>query len=82
LLDFIAIQLGRRATENGFEATIFNSIASTTQKWRMLKRLRWTQNLNQSTWDHAILYADTSSKDEPFLLRLFFVKSQKYERGG
>jgi hypothetical protein len=32
------------------------------------------QNLNQSTWESDISYADISSKDKQLLLRLFFVK--------
>jgi hypothetical protein len=30
------------------------------------KLLRWMQNLYQSMWDHEILHADRSSKDEQF----------------
>jgi hypothetical protein len=40
------------------------------------------QNLNQSTWDHEILYADRSSGDEKLLIRPFFPDTQKYEYGG
>jgi hypothetical protein len=35
----------------------------------ILKLLRWMQNLHQSTWDHAILYADRSLEDEQLLVR-------------
>jgi hypothetical protein len=34
-------------------------------------------------WDSDILYADVSSNGEQFLFRpFFFVRNQKYERGG
>jgi hypothetical protein len=39
-------------------------------------------NVHQSSWDHEMLYADSSSKDKQRLTRLFFVKNQKYEIGG
>jgi hypothetical protein len=38
------------------------------------------QNLCHSTWDHEILYADSSSKDEQ--LETIFVENQKYKHGG
>jgi hypothetical protein len=39
------------------------------------------QNLNQSTWDHEILHAGGSLKDEKFFTKTFFVKNGKHERG-
>jgi hypothetical protein len=39
------------------------------------------QNLHQSPWDHAILYAARPSKDEQVLIKLFFVKKHNYEHG-
>jgi hypothetical protein len=49
------------------EDVLFNSVSSNIPKWRPFKRLRWMQNLHQSTWDHDILYTDRSSKDEQLL---------------
>jgi hypothetical protein len=46
----------------------FNPLASTFPKWRTFRLLSWTQNLNQSTQDHEILYADKSSKDWQLLM--------------
>jgi hypothetical protein len=40
------------------------------------------QNLQQSTWDHEILYTDRSSKDEQLSKRPFLSKTKKYEHGG
>jgi hypothetical protein len=34
----------------------------------IFKLLRWMQNLHQSTWDYAILYAERSSEDEQLLI--------------
>jgi hypothetical protein len=31
--------------------------------------LRWMQNLHQSTWDYAILYAERFSEDEKLSIR-------------
>jgi hypothetical protein len=34
------------------------------------------ENLHQSTWDHEILHADRSSKDEQLLIRPFLLKTK------
>jgi hypothetical protein len=60
----------------------FNPVPSTIPKWRTFKLLRLMQNLNQSTWEHEILYTDRSSKDEQLLMRQFLSKNKKYEHGG
>jgi hypothetical protein len=43
----------------------------------MFKLLRWIQNLNQSTWDLEILYADRASKDGKTFSKIIFVKKLK-----
>jgi hypothetical protein len=68
--------------EGDLDAVLFNPVPSTFPKWRTFKRLRWMQNLHQSTWDHEILYTDKSSKDEQLLIRPFLSKTKKYEHGG
>jgi hypothetical protein len=40
------------------------------------------QNLHYSTWDHEILYADRSLKDEQLLVLSFLRKTKKYKHGG
>jgi hypothetical protein len=63
--------------EVGDPDTIFlNHVASTVGKWWTFELLWWMQNLHQSTWDHAILYADRSSKDEQLLRRQFLFKTK------
>jgi hypothetical protein len=42
---------------------------------RIFKLMRLMQNLRQSTWDHKILYADTSSKDKQFFSNITFVNN-------
>jgi hypothetical protein len=42
----------------------------------ILKLLRWIQNLQQSTWDHKILYADRSLEDEQLLIRPLLLESK------
>jgi hypothetical protein len=76
LVDFYEIQYGDHAIEANLEAVLFNPVPSTIPKWRTLKLLRWMQNLHQSTWDHEILYADRSSKDEQLLIRPFLSKTK------
>jgi hypothetical protein len=49
----------------------FYSHTSTIQKWRAFNILTWMQNLNQLTWDNAILCAGRSTKDEQLLIRYF-----------
>jgi hypothetical protein len=48
----------------------------------MFKLLGWMKDLHSSAWDHAILYADRSSKDKQLLVRPPFVRNKEYERGG
>jgi hypothetical protein len=45
-------------------------------KWRTFELLRWMQNLHHSTWDHEILYAGRSSKDEELLIRSFLSETK------
>jgi hypothetical protein len=70
MVDFHEIRQANHAIEGDLNTAIFSPIASTIPKWWTLKLLRWMQNLNQSKWEHDILYADKSSKDEQLLLRL------------
>jgi hypothetical protein len=76
LVYFYEIQYGGHAIEGDLEAVIFNQVPSTIPKWRTFKLLRWMQNLNQSTWEHEILYTDRSSKDEKLLIRPFLSKTK------
>jgi hypothetical protein len=69
LVDFNEIQYGGHAIEGDLDAVFFNPVPSTIPKWRTFKLLRWMQNLHQSTWDHAILETDRSSKDEQLWIR-------------
>jgi hypothetical protein len=71
LIDFHEIQHGSHATEDDLESIFLIPIALTIPKWLKFKLLRWMQNWYQSTWGHGMLYTDTSSKDEQFLLRQF-----------
>jgi hypothetical protein len=82
LIDFYEIQHRGHVIEGDLDAIHFNPATSSVSKWRAFKLLRWMQNLNQSTWDHGILYADRSSKDGQLLMRPFLWKTKKYERGG
>jgi hypothetical protein len=66
---FHELQYGGYVIEGDLNAIIFNPVASNIPKWRTFKLLRWIQNLHQSTWDHAILFADMSSKDEQTLVQ-------------
>jgi hypothetical protein len=61
---FSEIQWGGHAIEIDLHTIIFNLVASTIQKLRAFKLLRWMQNLPQSSWDREILYADRSSEDK------------------
>jgi hypothetical protein len=82
-VDFYEIQYGGHVIKGDLDAIHFNPVPSSILKWRAFKLLRWIQNLNQSTWDHGILYADRSSKDgDGQLLMRPFCQKQKYERGG
>jgi hypothetical protein len=71
LVDFYEIQYGGHVIEDDHDALHFNPVPSSISKWRAFKRLRWMQNLHQSTWDHVILKTDRSSKDEQLLMRPF-----------
>jgi hypothetical protein len=42
------------------------------------ERLRWIQNLHQSTWDHEMVYADRSSKGQDCFCE---ESNKKYEHG-
>jgi hypothetical protein len=57
-------------------------LPSIIPKWWTFRHMRWIQNLHQSTWDHEILYADRSSKEERLFIKTIHVINQKYERGG
>jgi hypothetical protein len=49
----------------------FIRVASNIPKWQIFKLLRWMLDLYQSMWDHEIVYADRSSKDEQLIIRPF-----------
>jgi hypothetical protein len=53
------------------KAINFKPVASIVPKWWTFRLLRWMQNLHQSTWDHEVLYSDSSLKDEQHLVRTF-----------
>jgi hypothetical protein len=61
---------------------LFNPVPSIIPKWWTFRHMTWKQNLHQSTWDHEILYADRSSKEEQLFIKTIYVINQKYERGG
>jgi hypothetical protein len=44
-----------------------------------VRPLRWMENLHQSTWDHGILNAERSLKNERFNLNIFVKKYTKVE---
>jgi hypothetical protein len=70
---FNEIQQGGHATEDDLEAAAVNPVASNIPNWRTFELLRRMQNFQQSTWDHNILCADSSSEDEQLTIRpLFF----------
>jgi hypothetical protein len=48
----------------------------------LFKLLRWAQHLHQSTWDHKILYADTSLEDEQLLIRPLLRESKNINMAG
>jgi hypothetical protein len=64
LVYFCEIQLGGYAVEGYLEALYFSPIASPIPKLQTFRLLTWMQNFHQSMWDHGILYADRSPKDE------------------
>jgi hypothetical protein len=76
MVDFYEIQYGGHVIEGDLDAVLFNPVTSTIPKWRTLKRLRWMQNLHQSTWEHAILYTDKSSEDEQLVMTPFLSKTK------
>jgi hypothetical protein len=61
--------------KSDFEAIFSILVASTIPKWLKFKFHRWMQKLHQSTWEHAILYAKTSSEDYQNLIALFLRKT-------
>jgi hypothetical protein len=79
---FSEIKWGGHAIEIGLHTIIFNPVASTIQKLRAFKLLRWMQKLPQSSWDHEILYADRSSEDKQLWVKPLLQETKKYERDG
>jgi hypothetical protein len=65
-VDFYEIQYGNYTIENGLDA-IFNPVASTIQKWRTFKLLRWKQKFHQWKWDDELFYDYGSSEDGQIL---------------
>jgi hypothetical protein len=82
LLDFYEIQDGGYAFENDPDAILFKPVTSTIPKWQMLKLLTWIQNLYQTMWDHEMLCASVSSKDEKLFNKTILRKTKECERGG
>lgn len=62
---------GGQAIEGDHEAILLNIVASTIQKWRTFKLLRWLQILQQWKLDLE-MYADRSSTDEQVLVMQSF----------
>jgi hypothetical protein len=52
LVDFMKFSMEVMYIEGDFDSIIFNPVASTIQKWRTFKLLRWMQNLHYVTWYH------------------------------
>jgi hypothetical protein len=48
----------------------------------IFRHLRWMQNLQQSMWDHEILYADRSWEDEQLLGRLLLLETENMNTAG
>jgi hypothetical protein len=48
----------------------------------IFKLLRWMQNLDQTTWDHEILYADRSSMNKQLLVTPLFRKTRNTNMAG
>jgi hypothetical protein len=63
-LHFYEIRYGGHAIENDLDDILPNPAPSAIPKWRTFKLMRWMQNLQQSMWDHEILFADRSWKGE------------------
>jgi hypothetical protein len=79
------IHYGGHATEGDLDAVLFKPVALTIPKLRgRSDPLSWMQHLHHSTWDHEILYSDSSLKDEQLLIMPFFVvaKNKNYELVG
>jgi hypothetical protein len=68
---FYEIRQGAHTVEGDLNTMLFNRMASTVPKMRTFRLLWWMQNLQQSTWEHGVLYADRSSKDEHLQIRPF-----------
>jgi hypothetical protein len=62
-LGFYEIKIGIHAVESVLKAIIFSPVGKTNSKLQTCRLLRWIQNLQESKWDHKILYADRSSND-------------------
>jgi hypothetical protein len=77
LVNFHEIQQESHATVGDLGAILFNPVVSTIPKWRMFKLPKWTQNLDQSTWDQEILYADRYAKDKQLLISPFLWEKSK-----
>jgi hypothetical protein len=78
-VDFHELQQGCHAIEGDLDETFYNSVATSSPKWRIFKFLRWMQNMNQSTRYHEIyteIFKGPTTFNEAVL-----VKSEKYERG-
>jgi hypothetical protein len=74
LIDFYDIRQGGHFIECDPEAVIPSPVATTIQKWRTIKLLRWIQNLHQSAWDNEMLHVGRSSEGEQLLMDQFYEK--------
>jgi hypothetical protein len=77
LVHFQEIQHAGHVIECDLNAILFNPVLSTIPKYRTLKLASHIKNLNHSTCDDEILYADRASEDEKLLLETFFLKTTK-----
>jgi hypothetical protein len=73
---FCDVRLECHSIEGDLDAILSCPVASTIPKWRTFRLLSWVQSVQQSMWDHHILYADRSSKDEQIFMRQFLWKTK------